>query len=342
MALSAAVLACAADTEPTAQSQVLDSTTPEPAFERVTVTPVPIDTPTPTAVVETQSKFTDEQLADPVFPDWLDPELSDEQPDDDAIFEGWHEYMNNTFVEYIDARGQSDAVHLCDDGKTFDKNEQMEENFEWGVTRSAAISPSKWGIVALTVEILADHPQIGPAGTAFTVMTMSREGGKVMQTGWGPPTEMTFERSEMCLERVGTDSSVQSELTADQLAAPVFPDWLAPDIATEQPSDQEIFAGWTKYFADTVVNPIGDGATSHYCADGTYFRPTDDEGSTERDEKQWEVTRPSVLPASDWGTVEILGRWYSRTDGKTVLLVRTGPREVVVERSQKCEELSAE
>ena len=199
MALSAAVLACSADTDPTAQSQ--PSATPEPAFERVTVTPAPIDTPTPTAVAEIQSDFTDEQLADPVFPDWLDPELSDEQPEDDAIFEGWLEYMNNTFVEFTNDGGQSDAVHLCDDGKTFDKNEQTKENFEWGVTRSAAISSSKWGMVSLTVEILADHPQIGPAGTAFTVMVMSREGGKVMQTGWGPPTEMTFKRSQLCLER---------------------------------------------------------------------------------------------------------------------------------------------
>jgi len=151
-------------------------------------------------VVKTQSRFTAEQLADPVFPDWLDPELSDEQPEDEAIFEGWKEYMNNTFVEHINPRGAPDAVHLCDDGTIFDENGEIDESFLWGVTRSPAISSSQWGTVVITIEALVDIVGIGPAGSTYTVFVVSREGGKVIQKGW-TVTEMTFTRSQLCLER---------------------------------------------------------------------------------------------------------------------------------------------
>ena len=196
------MVACTSDTETPAQNSVPATSAPEPTFVRATVTRVPIDTPTPTAVAKKQSRFTAEQLADPVFPDWLDPELSDEQPEDEAIFEGWHEYMSNSFVEFTNAGGEPGAIHLCDDGTIFDENGEIDESFLWGVTRSPAISSSQWGTVVITIEALVDIVGIGSAGSTYTVFVVSREDGKVMQTGW-TVTEMTFTRSQLCLERIG-------------------------------------------------------------------------------------------------------------------------------------------
>ena len=163
----------------------------------MTVTPVPIDTPTPTVAPAVVSRFTAEQLADPVFPDWLDPELNDEQPEDDLVFAGWHEYMNNTFIEYINQRGQADSIHLCDEGTVVFNDGEINDTILWGVTRTAAMSSREWGKVALTVEILLNVPE---AGREVTVFVIAREGGKVMQTGWTAPTEMKFTRSKICLE----------------------------------------------------------------------------------------------------------------------------------------------
>ncbi|MCI0882364.1 MAG: hypothetical protein J4O05_09670 [Chloroflexi bacterium] len=194
------MVACTSDTETPAQNSVPATSAPEPTFVRATVTRVPIDTPTPTAVAKKQSRFTAEQLADPVFPDWLDPELSDEQPEDEAIFEGWHEYMSNSFVEFTNAGGEPGAIHLCDDGTVFDGNGEIDETILWGVARSPAISSSQWGTVMLTVDILSGFDEVGRTVTVFVV---SREDGKVMQTGSTAPAEMKFTRSRLCLERIG-------------------------------------------------------------------------------------------------------------------------------------------
>ena len=71
-----------------------------PTFTRVTVTPAPIATPAPTPAPTVRPSFSDAELADPVLPDWLDPALNDEQPDDELVFAGWQGYLTNTFVQF--------------------------------------------------------------------------------------------------------------------------------------------------------------------------------------------------------------------------------------------------
>lgn len=158
--LTTALTACVDDSglNPTADARdkAAADVGAEPTFVRVTVTPAPIDTPTPTLAPTVVSPFTAEQLADPVFPDWLDPELNDEQPEDEVVFAGWHDYLNNTLVEYVNRSGQTDSVHLCDQGTVVEPDGEINEMFLWDVTRTASMSSSRWGQVALTLEILAD------------------------------------------------------------------------------------------------------------------------------------------------------------------------------------------
>jgi hypothetical protein len=199
--LTTALIACVDDSglNPTADARdkAAADVGAEPTFVRVTVTPAPIDTPTPTLAPTVVSPFTAEQLADPVFPDWLDPELNDEQPEDEVVFAGWHDYLNNTLVEYVNRSGQTDSVHLCDQGTVVEPDGEINEMFLWDVTRTASMSSSRWGQVALTLEILAD---VAEAGRAITVLVIFREDGKLMQIGWTAPTEMTVTRSKLCLE----------------------------------------------------------------------------------------------------------------------------------------------
>ena len=202
LAMSAVVLTCSSDTEPTVQSPDSDSTSsePEPTFVRVTVTPFPIDTPTPTAVAKTEPKFTAEQLADPVFPDWLDPELNDEQPEDDVVFEGWQEYLSNTVMTGIDAYGIFGDFTVCDEGIILATDGEVNENILWGITRTVAMSSSQWGTVALVFELTQGHPQVGPAGTKYTFATLHRKDGMIMQSTVSAMHEITVTRSMKCLE----------------------------------------------------------------------------------------------------------------------------------------------
>jgi hypothetical protein len=171
-----------------------DSTT---AFIRVTVTPAAIDTPVPTSTSAPAAKaeFTAEQLGDPVFPDWLDPELNDEQPEDEAVFEGWQEYLTNTRVSFA---GGGHA-HFCDEGIIADDNGSVNEGTLWKVERTAAMSSREWGKVAFIGEITTGDF----AGREYTAMVVSREGGKILQLDWTAPTEIAIARSTVCLGLAG-------------------------------------------------------------------------------------------------------------------------------------------
>jgi hypothetical protein len=165
--LTLAIFGCATDTESPAQESDSAASEPEPTFVRVTITPVPIDTPAPAPLIK--SRFTTEQLADPVFPDWLDTELSDEQPDDEALFAAWQEHLTDTLIYYTSSREVPVSRHFCAEGIIADVNGEIDAGYLWDVTRTAAMSSSDWGKVALTADVLAD------GGRPFTFMTISRE-----------------------------------------------------------------------------------------------------------------------------------------------------------------------
>lgn len=192
--LSLSILGCATDTESPAQQADSAVSEPEPTFVRVTVTPVPIDTPTQTVVAKAQTIFTAEQLADPVFPDWLDPELSDDQPEDEVLFAGWQEYLTDTLIYFTSSRETPVSRHFCAGGIITDHDGEIDTRYLWDVTRTAAMSSSDWGKVALTADVLAQ------GGRPFTFMTITRENGALIQTSGASPVELKIGRSQFCLE----------------------------------------------------------------------------------------------------------------------------------------------
>jgi hypothetical protein len=202
LALSAVVLACSAESGPAAQTPDSDSTSSEPesTFVRITVTPVSIDMPTPTAVAKTRSQLTAEQLADPVFPDWLDPELNDERPADELVIEGWRDYLGNTVITGMDAGGIVGDFTICDEGIILAPDGEVNENILWGIARTVAMSSSEWGTVALIAETLSDINNVGPAGTTYTFATLHRKDGMIMQSTVSAMHEITITRSMKCLE----------------------------------------------------------------------------------------------------------------------------------------------
>lgn len=186
LALSMIVLACSAETEPTVQSQDSGSATfePEPTFVRVTATPAPIDTPTPAAIPTVPSVSTAEQLADPVFPDWLDPELTDVRPSDEKIIQGWTDFLSDTVI--TNQLFGNSQEHFCADGTHFSRAwpslELVESPEDWSVTLHPGLSSSDWG----TVQIQS--------------IPISRIGGKL----WGGQQEHEIRRSLKCLELAAT------------------------------------------------------------------------------------------------------------------------------------------
>lgn len=202
LAFSAVVLSCSDQSEPAVQSPDSDSTSsePEPTFVRVTVTPVPIDTPTPTALAMTRSQFTAVQLADPVFPDWLDPELNAGRPEDELVIAGWREYLSNTVMTGTHVGGIVGDFTVCDEGIILASDGEVNQDILWGITRTVAMSSSEWGTVALIAETLGEISYIGPAGTTYTLATLHRKDGMIMQSTVSAMHEITITRSMKCLE----------------------------------------------------------------------------------------------------------------------------------------------
>ncbi len=114
-------------------------------FIRITVTTASIDAPTPTLAPTARPGFTAEQPAGPVFPDWLDPELNDERPVDDVVFEGWLDYRTNTYIEHTRADGRAGTAHFCDEGTLAGANDVIDKRFLSGVPRTSSLSTIKFG-----------------------------------------------------------------------------------------------------------------------------------------------------------------------------------------------------
>ena len=186
LALSLVVLGCAADTDVPAQNQEQESTqdasTPEPTFVRVTVTPVPMDTPIPTTVAKTQ--FTAEQLADPVFPDWLDPGVATERPSDDEILSGWTEFLTDVKWSFD---GSELTTHLCSDGSVYwnDLLAPPGVGQDWEVARNPTLSDDDWGYVNVQTKV-SEFQRNG-------ILSLDSE-------TWNSQDPIVFERSRQCLE----------------------------------------------------------------------------------------------------------------------------------------------
>lgn len=192
IAMAVAAVACGDSSTGSSPESALAQTIVPPTFVRVVVTPVPIDTPIPTLAPTAGPRFSDAELADPVFPDWLDPELNNEQPDDEVVFAGWQEYLTNTFVEFA----SRDPVYFCADGIAVRADGEVFEDLKWKVKRTAAMSSRQWGTVALIAEFTGGSDE----GGEFTFMIVSREDGKILQLSSTQPTEITVTRSRLCLE----------------------------------------------------------------------------------------------------------------------------------------------
>ncbi|MCZ6538326.1 MAG: hypothetical protein O6922_00675 [Chloroflexi bacterium] len=193
--VAAIAAACGGSSPGSSSEPAFEPTDVPPTFVRLTVTPAPVDTPVPTPAARSRLSFSDAELADPVFPDWLDPDLTDEQPDDQVVFEGWKEYLTNTFVEFP----SRDPVHFCAGGIAVRAGGEIYEDLKWKVERTAAMSSRQWGKVALIAEFFG-----GPnEGREFTFMVISREDGKILQLDWTQPTEISVTRSLLCLELPG-------------------------------------------------------------------------------------------------------------------------------------------
>ena len=336
-----AFAACASDSagESVGEAAAAPSATSAgvPTFTRVTVTPVPIDTPVPTSTPEpVVSKITDEQLADPIFPDWLDPELNDEQPEDEVVFEGWREFLTNTVMEYVDPSGATQSVNFCDDGVVFNTDGTVNSEVTWGATRTASMSSRQWGKIAMTATFLLGENQ----GRTFTFFVVSREDGKVMQTGWGPPVEMKITRSTTCLEMFPPDNSEAAvHMTGDAEVETIreFPSSIDPASVTEQPTDEAILAGWTADVTDGLAYPEGYPQWGqHFCADGSFWWPTSDAETFESGESVWEVKRNPAISSSEWQTVRVGFLDLSREDGMTVRKRERESTVMHVTTSQLC------
>ena len=193
--VGAIAAACGGSNPGSSRESPLDPTGVPPTFVRVTVTPASIDTSVPTLAATTRPSFSDAELADPVFPDWLDPALNDEQPDDEVVFAGWQEYLTNTLVQW--ANGV--PVHFCAGGVILENDGEINQQLKWKLQRTAAMSSRQWGKVALIGDFTGGLNE----GREFTFTVISREDGKILQLGSTQPTEITVTRSLLCLELPG-------------------------------------------------------------------------------------------------------------------------------------------
>ncbi|MDP6666434.1 MAG: hypothetical protein QF357_03430 [Dehalococcoidia bacterium] len=170
----------------------LAPTSVEPTFIRIAVTPHTTETPIPTVPPTPTREPGKKDSSEPVFPDELDPELTDVRPDDEAIFAGWTEYLNNTSASY---EGDPTSWHMCMGGVVLNDAgvDQIRQN--WRVERSPAISRQDWGTVSVMVDIISGRWE----GRQFPLLTLTRRLGKIMRISTNNPGEVEIKRSKPCL-----------------------------------------------------------------------------------------------------------------------------------------------
>lgn len=188
-------LGCGIDSAGSVPKPTLAPTSVPPTFVRITVTPKPTETPTPrpepTATIDPQSI----NRGPPEFPDWLDPNLTDERPKDEVIFEGWTKYLENTAI----VRGGDDIpTHFCSNGVIMQGDGVHDALENWRIYRSPAIGSYDWGTVNVRVDIYSGRWE----GNSWNMLTLVRNVGKVFFTNNLNHGELRIERSERCLSRL--------------------------------------------------------------------------------------------------------------------------------------------
>jgi hypothetical protein len=157
-----------------------------PTFVRVTVTPIPTATPTPepTAV----AKLTAEQLADPVFPDWLEPNAQGESLTDEEIIDGWSEYLSDTsgFLEVLNR--PNFTRHLCAGGQIYRNNNLDTRAQDWEVVVNRSLSSNSY----TGIEVTGNRSEL----IRTKIYTLSRQNGIIYNNG----TPVEIKRSTLCLD----------------------------------------------------------------------------------------------------------------------------------------------
>ena len=187
------VVGCGGDGLGTASKPDLAPTSAPPSFVRITVTPIPTSTATPTPTPQ----IFEINAGPPVFPMELDPEIVEERPEDEVIFEGWTKFLTNTMMVNPNAEDDS-SVHFCANKLILDDQGSTGNVADWRVARSPAISFLDWGAIAVQVDIVGGRW----AGRAWDMLTLVRRMGKVFVTNNPQPGEIIIERSELCLARL--------------------------------------------------------------------------------------------------------------------------------------------
>ena len=187
------VVGCGGDGLGTASKPDLAPTSAPPSFVRITVTPIPTSTATPTP---TPQVF-EINAGPPMFPMELDPEIVEERPEDEVIFEGWTKFLTNTMMVNPNAEDGS-SVHFCANKLILDDQGSTGNVADWRVARSPAISFLDWGAIAVQVDIVGGRW----AGREWDMLTLVRRMGKVFVTNNPQPGEIIIERSELCLARL--------------------------------------------------------------------------------------------------------------------------------------------
>lgn len=137
--------------------------------------------------VPLSSRFTPEQLEDPLFPDWLDPDIADQRPPDEEIIGGWKKFLSNT---ELDVDGMV-SYHFCEDGPLVIDAPSPFISESWEVRREPALSlpQSDWGWVDVWI----------PGDTAFqniVLFDLRRTDGSIL---FRSRVDMTVRRSSICL-----------------------------------------------------------------------------------------------------------------------------------------------
>lgn len=197
LAVAAIFIAGCGDGIGASPKPTLAPTSAPPSFVRITVTPMPTSTATATPTVTPIPQVFEIDAGPPVFPLELDPEVADERPEDEVIFEGWTKFLTNTMMVNPNADDGS-SMHLCANGVILDDRGEPGNVADWRVVRSPAISFLDWGAIAVQVDIVGGRW----AGREWDMLALVRRVGKVYLTNNPQPGEIIIERSELCLANI--------------------------------------------------------------------------------------------------------------------------------------------
>ncbi len=132
-----------------------------------------------------ENRFSAERLAVPEFPDWLDPELAVERPEDAAIFGGWEEFLAGNALVVDDLF----AYHFCEDGPMV-----IPGGGPLGLFGSPFVAP-EWSVGEYTPGSADDWGSVFVNGDPLSLHFERRDGGFLFSS----QGEAVLSRSTICL-----------------------------------------------------------------------------------------------------------------------------------------------